>query len=130
LLRPHLEPQGPRFTNTVVQSIAHILSRPLPDRQAIETASRNLENIEDTLWLSSEPEQTAGYLKSFGGATERPSQRKRSELEGPEGPAPCHPRQDIGNTTMSNSSNFSIATTTLSRGFISASTLRVSEGSR
>src|SRR5438046_5744939 len=38
--------------------------------------------------------------------------------------------QAIGNITMSNPSSFSVATTTLSRGFISASTLRMNEGSQ
>ncbi len=133
-MAPHLDCKGPSFTLDVLQSIARILHRRCPTEAEIADGCKEVQSTEDNLWASSGEEnleEEAGGWDSLDDAKTYSDYRhsfKRRRI-GPEERSQKPLCQQVVATTfnsmgplvtMQNGSTFSISSTSLQTGFISA----------
>lgn len=127
-----LDVRGPSLTASAVQSICQILRRPLPSAQAIESSSSSLLSRADDLFPIGNEQTDEGKSRwdeadgrpSFTKG-QRPPKRQRIELGVSSGNADSRQHNNWRgdyNTTMGSASTFTIASTTLEPGFVSAGT--------
>ncbi|KAH0561968.1 hypothetical protein GP486_003331 [Trichoglossum hirsutum] len=134
-LTPHLERKGPSFNYGLIQSISRILNRDCPSEAGIAGSREEAQALEDNLWPLTGEEKEIGENKGRSWEPddqvslpqERALKRRRHRVDD----ASQHPTDRAQSlvyasstttsiTTMQNSMNFSIASTTMTAGFVSA----------
>lgn len=128
-LKLHFVERGPSFTYDNVRSICRILGRVCPSENLIEQTSQGLESKEDESWPANSGRGRAGAVYNPRGylSSAEPNHRKRPMDSSLSSAGPCGGTfRNISTnsvpTTMQNPAGFSIASTTMTSGFISAGT--------
>ena len=119
------ELRGPTFTFSTVQDLARILRRECPDERTLLDCYARIERPEDNYWpydgQDIEPETSTWGLQSNEARSEFTFPSKRRRLEDiPEGARSWRTVPTAVQTTMQNDTAFSLATATISSGFVSA----------
>lgn len=126
-LTHYIEDRGPSVTASVTQCIAQVLRRPLPSQSVIAESRRSIKFIEDDIWPADgiEDNKTRGTeWKGSHGYTEgqQPIKRRRLDSEFLGGSAQGEMEGTfVGyQTTMDQAASFTVASTAIGDGFMSA----------
>ena len=116
-LNPYLRDQAPCFKYTDVQSIARILGRPCPPEPRLGEVQGQLQSLNDDLWpldgSYKKVDLGAFDISTYPAAKKRKTDAANSQEQG------RGINLDAG-TTLSNPQHFSVSSTTLQSGFVSA----------
>ncbi|KAI9768506.1 MAG: hypothetical protein M1839_004028 [Geoglossum umbratile] len=141
-LTPHLEKKGPSFKYSLAQSIARILNRNCPSEASIMASLGDLETVEDDLWpITGEANEIKGGREEDWEVDrdsllqDRAMKRRRlhnhdmsQALTDRAQTLVSTSRIATSATTMQSSAGFSIASTTMTAGFVSAGSYLQGQG--
>lgn len=119
---------GARFSFSMVQDLARILRRSCPEETALFECQKTVERLEDDYWpldgRDIEPEASQWDLSSQNSEFQFGVPSKRQKLDAAIGSATSwRTAASAVRTTMQSGANFSVSTTTMSAGFVSAGNL-------
>ena len=128
---PHLQDKGPLFSHNVVMDIARNLGRERPTETEIHRASKGLPSVEDDLGalyraMSHGPSRKLNEVNGHEAEEQSTHDSKRRCMgaggvgNGSRLPSIHAPAAHSTSTTMQSSATFSVTTTTMNSGFMSA----------